>query len=819
MMRRVVVALCIPASVWAQREPVLKQIALPHNYYYREMYLPQVTSGPSGATWSPDGRTLIYSMQGSLWRQQIGSADAEQLTDGPGYDFQPDWSPDGQSVVYVSYHDDADELRLLDLSTGASRSLIANGAVNVEPRWAPDGHRIAYVSTEFGGRFHIWVTTINGQTRRVSDDHDSRLPRYYYSAFDHYLSPTWSPDGSELLYVSNAGHIWGTGGIWRAYVDTSLVLPREIHDEETNWKGRPEWSRDGRRVIYSSYAGRQWNQLWLMAADGANPLQLTYGEFDATAPRWSPDGHRIAYIVNAGGNTALRVLEIPGSRITRVDAIHRHYRGPVGTLRVRTSVPARVSVIGPDGRAFAPDDAWRYADDSYDRRERKFEIGYFHTTGTSVITVPAGRITVQVSHGLEYGVATRVVTVAAGQTIDVTVPLTRIAHLGEQGWTSGDLHVHMNYGGTYRNTPSHLAEQARAENLDIVEGLIVNKEGRFPDVSYFGTTVGGSPLVVFGQEYHTSYWGHTGLLGLRDHLVLPGYAGYAGTAASSLAPTNADVAALAHAQGALVGYVHPFDTYPNPADTSQPLTYELPVDVALGTVDYMEIVGFSDHLSTARVWYQLLNCGYRIPAGAGTDAMANYASLRGPVGLNRVYVHAPAEHDKWLAALKAGHSFATNGPLLTLSVDGHEPGDEIHLASGAHRLTVHGTLRSIVPVDHFELVSGGRVVASAMLSGDSASADTTWTVPVAHSGWYTLRAYADHARGPVMDIYPFATTSPVYVTVGNEVIRSKDDAAFFVAWIDRLAAGARVHTGWNTTAERDSVLAEIGRARLAFTNR
>src|SRR3989441_11477194 len=62
---------------------------------------------------------------------------------------------------------------------------------------------------------------------------------------------------------------------------------------------------------------------------------------------------------------------------------------------------------------------------------------------------------------------------------------------------------------------------------------------------------------------------------------LPEYAGYPNTAAASLSPTNADVADLAHAQGALVGYVHPFETPPDPADTMEPLTHELPADVAL----------------------------------------------------------------------------------------------------------------------------------------------------------------------------------------------------------------------------------------------
>src|SRR5256885_12690534 len=74
---------------------------------------------------------------------------------------------------------------------------------------------------------------------------------------------------------------------------------------------------------------------------------------------------------------------------------------------------------------------------------------------------------------------------------------------------------------------------------------------------------------------------------------------------------NADVADLAHAQGALFGYVHPFDTPPDPGDTTEQLTYELPVDVALGKVDYLEVMGYSDHRITSGIWYRLLNCGFR----------------------------------------------------------------------------------------------------------------------------------------------------------------------------------------------------------------
>src|SRR5438445_1495452 len=271
---------------------------------------------------------------------------------------------------------------------------------------------------------------------------------------------------------------------------------------------------------------------------------------------------------------------------------------------------------------------------------------------------------------------------------------------------------------------------------------------------------------------------------------------------------TADVADLAHAQGALFGYVHPFDTQPDPTDSTERLTYELPVDAALGKVDYMEVMGYSDHLVTSGIWYRLLNCGFRIPAGAGTDAFPNFASLRGPPGLVRVFVRSGPrlERRSWMAALRAGRTFVTNAPLLEFTLAGREIGDEIRLPAGGGRLSARVTLRSSVPVDHLEIIGDGRVVATIPLPGDRTGARDTVSIPVAHSGWYVLRAYGDRARLPVLDVYPFASTSPIYVTVGGEPVRSREDAEFFQRWIDRLAAAAGAHTGGNSPQERDAVL-------------
>jgi hypothetical protein len=191
--------------------------------------------------------------------------------------------------------------------------------------------------------------------------------------------------------------------------------------------------------------------------------------------------------------------------------------------------------------------------------------------------------------------------------------------------------------------------------------------------------------------------------------------------------------------------------------------------------------------------------------------------------MNRVFakVEGPLEHGAFLAAIKAGRTMATNGPLVEVAVRASggawtEPGSEIALPAGKHRLEARVSLRSIVPVDKLEVVVNGRVAATVRLAGERIQADAVVPVPIDRSGWLVLRAYASRSRHPILDLYPFGTTSPVYLQVGGAPARSPEDARYFLEWIDRVAASAAANNAYNTPAEKAAVARTIAEARAVW---
>src|SRR5947208_16010225 len=107
---------------------------------------------------------------------------------------------------------------------------------------------------------------------------------------------------------------------------------------------------------------------------------------------------------------------------------------------------------------------------------------------------------------------------------------------------------------------------------------------------------------------------------------------------------------------------------------------------------------------------------------------------------------------------------------------------------------------------HFYLICNGCLIASHHLNGARTQADVSGRVEIPASGWLVLRAWNDHADPKVQDIYPYASTSPIYVTVNRQAPRSPEDAAYFVKWLDRVIASATARSDYNSPQEKQHTL-------------
>jgi len=803
-----------------------------HNYYFP----PAGCSTPWWPSWSPDGRWLAFAMDGSLWKMRPDEDSAYEIAAAAEYLSSPEWSPDGKWLAYTADDDGRTiHLKLLNLETLESTSLTSGDSINVDPAWSPDGKRLAYVTTAPNGYFNIRVMELdNGRmvrTLAVTQDHRFGRDRLYFGNYDMHIAPAWTPDGKELVFVSNREIPLGSGGIWRAPAEEDVMnsgRARLIHKEETLYRTRPHVSPDGKRIVYSSHLGGQYVNLFVLPLAGGEPYKLTFGEYDSFHPRWSPDGEWIAYISNQEGLPQLKLLKSWGGEERLLKVVSKRWSRPMGTVRVRVRdaltgrmTEARIYQKASDGKVYTPGEAYE--------RISLLNEHLFHTGGDYMTQVPPGTFSVEAVKGFEYWPARASLEVKPHTVQTITLDLRRMTDLKAKGWFSGSNHVHMNYAGNLHNTPENLFFMNAAEDADFIGHQIANKDNRILDYQVYVPGRAHHPLSTgerimhTGQEYRPPFYGHISLFNLKEHLISPFTTGYEGTAIESLYPSNTDIFRYARQQGGIGAYVHPFGGPVTGAQVQDPLETNLgiakafPVDVALETISYHELWSTGSEVGLIP-WHHALNNGFKVPVTGGEDSISSMHRTA-LVGAMRGYFFLGPGNLSWrnfMAALLQGRGFVTNGPLLEFEINRALPGEEIQLPDGGGTLVVRGVLDSIVPLDRLELVQEGKVIEQIPLAGERRHAEFERRLPVARSSWFTLQAFAGAAVHPIEDSRPMATTNPVYVRVGNQPIRNPQSADYFVRWIDKLTQMAETHPGWRSEKEKQHVLGQFREARDVY---
>jgi dipeptidyl aminopeptidase/acylaminoacyl peptidase len=770
---------------------------------------------------APDGKTIAVSYQGSIWTVSAAGGVMTRLTDGEGFDHEPAWSPDGKRIALVRGPNQfGGDLHIIQAADGKlvplPKPVTVRGPYNFHKlEFSPDGGRLlGFFRADGKDHGLAWFDLKTGDVKSL------QVPPSLWTR------STLSPDGKWIVYSSTQdlpGEQTGNNGpqadIWKVPADGGkpekvVRFPSRVLDLC--------FHADGKSLITVSDLGGAYNDLWqfpLSTDRDADPLarlrKLTFGQADEDRPSFSRDGKWLVYSDNRAGASAIVLRELASGKEQTVQVQRLDYRSPTGTLLLQMKdrdskkpVTARVVLDQEKGKFFAPPGAlYRMLRGN----------GHFYCDRSAELTLPAGTYRLRAFRGPEYRPVILEVSIQPGKTVELTVELSRWTHAAGAGWYSGDSHIHANYGfGQWYNNPETMLTQCAGEDLNVCNFMVANAES---DGIYDRPFFRGSPdprstgetILYWNQEFRSTMWGHMTLINLKQ-VVEPVMTGFHATTNPWDIPTNGDIADRTHWQKGHVNYTHPVQHPTKPFDNPY-AAKGLPIDVALGKIDSLDLN--NAYAGTVPVWYRLLNCGFRLPPSAGTYCFLNRIFSQLPGG-DRVYVNVPGPltYAAWIDNLKKGRSFVSNGPMLELTIDGKGLGESIKLA-GPQKLRVTGSARSQFPLSKVELIHDGKVAVAPPLAKDERSATLDQEFEIKTSGWLALRASGPgHPDSPLPAVY--AHTAPIYIEVAGGAVRSKEDAQFFLKWIDELAVMVRVRDRIPNAELRRHVENQLDAARSVY---
>jgi Tol biopolymer transport system component len=281
-------------------------------------FLPKLHAGSTPSpTPTPNpgvnGKIAFSSKRGGTGHSSIYVMDPDgsnvvRLTDDLGYDYEPAWSPDGTKIAFSSYRSDKGNYEILVMKPDGSglTNLTNHPALDAQPTWSPDGTKIAFATTR-GVPYENWdiyVMNADGsnQTRLTNNP-----------TFD--LEPAWSPDGTKIAFATDrdAGDQDYEVYVMDSAGGNEVRLTYDFFGSDVG----PAWSPDGARIAFAR--NRSGTGIFVMNADGSNPIRLTTISNGASHPSWSPDGTRIvSRSLAIGGPGELTVIEANGANPTNL---------------------------------------------------------------------------------------------------------------------------------------------------------------------------------------------------------------------------------------------------------------------------------------------------------------------------------------------------------------------------------------------------------------------------------------------------------------------------------------------------------------------
>ena len=226
------------------------------------------------------------------------------------------------SIVFISLRSDGRNSEIYRMNPDGKRvrRLTKDPKYDSAPAWSPDGQKITFMSFRDEHRIEadgiifgdIYVMNADGTNPINLTQSPERAD----------FSSSWSPDGKQIAFTS-AGK-FNEGGpfqsdIWVMDADGGNPINLTNHDAEDR---DPDWSSDGMQIAFASNRNRDWEfevievrnwEIYVMNPDGTNPINLTNHLATDRDPDWSPDGNQIAFTSNRDGNSEVYVMNADGT--------------------------------------------------------------------------------------------------------------------------------------------------------------------------------------------------------------------------------------------------------------------------------------------------------------------------------------------------------------------------------------------------------------------------------------------------------------------------------------------------------------------------
>ena len=225
-------------------------------------------------------------------------------------------------IAFASNRDGNAEIYVMDADGDNPRRLTNNRGADLSPSWSPDGKRIAFVSDR-DGHVHIrgWPTyeiyvmdADGGNEQNLTNDPNNDK------------SPSWSPDGKHIVFSSDRDNNRDHNiEIYVMDADGGNLqrLTNNLTEDE-----HPSWSPDGKRIAFSARRDGHFEndfgityEIYVMDADGGNLQRLTENRNNDWNSSWSPDGERIAFMSDRKGdvvNWDIYVMDADGGNLQRL---------------------------------------------------------------------------------------------------------------------------------------------------------------------------------------------------------------------------------------------------------------------------------------------------------------------------------------------------------------------------------------------------------------------------------------------------------------------------------------------------------------------